>query len=376
MFSRESALFGQKRKSYKKYWLILLLPLGWLINVLSREHSLWTEKYYSGGIYKGISWLIGKLLGWIPFSVGEMLVAALLLIVLWRLAVLIRGMIRDRRGRWTRLRNFVLNALFAVSLLYSLFLVLWGFNYNRLSFSEITGLEIQASSTEELVQLSQKLAKDANTLRKDVSENPSGVMVPFGGAEGGFRRCYRGYEAASRYVPELKSVRSRPKPLLFSPVIAYTHIWGIYCPFTVESNVNMKIPTPMILSTMMHETAHQLGFAREDEANYIAYLTCSLHPDVDFQYAGALFALDYTLDTVYGLDENAYRDLYNELDQSVRRDLAESSKYQEKYDGPIRRASSRSNDLYLKANHQEDGERSYGRMVDLLLAQYRCEKEN
>jgi len=177
-------------------------------------------------------------------------------------------------------------------------------------------------------------------------------------------------------VPELKGVRSRPKPLLFSPAIAYTHIWGIYCPFTVESNVNMKIPTPMILSTMMHEMAHQLGFAREDEANYIAYLTCSLHPDADFQYAGALFALDYTLDTVYGLDGKAYRELYNGLDKKVRRDLAENGKYQEKYDGPIRRASSRSNDLYLKANHQEDGERSYGRMVDLLLAQYRYEKGN
>ena len=28
------------------------------------------------------------------------------------------------------------------------------------------------------------------------------------------------------------------------------------------------------------------------------------------------------------------------------------------------------NDVYLKANDQEDGMKSYGRMVDLLLAEY------
>lgn len=35
--------------------------------------------------------------------------------------------------------------------------------------------------------------------------------------------------------------------------------------------------------------------------------------------------------------------------------------------------SDRVNDAYLKANGQENGLRSYGRMVDLLLAYYRDE---
>ncbi|HPE16562.1 MAG TPA: DUF3810 family protein, partial [Oscillospiraceae bacterium] len=33
----------------------------------------------------------------------------------------------------------------------------------------------------------------------------------------------------------------------------------------------------------------------------------------------------------------------------------------------------RMNDAYLKANAQRDGVKSYGRMVDLLLAEYRDE---
>jgi hypothetical protein len=364
------------RKLSKRYLLIFLLPLGWFLNNISMTFSHATEKYYSNGIYKVISRLIGIVLGWIPFSTAEILLPVLILTVLWRLGVLIKRIIRNRRDGWILLRNYLLNGLVVISLIYFSFIILWGLNYNRMSYSQITGLEIRPSSTEELIELTEALLDDVNTLRQGIEENESGVMIPFGGSKGGFARYAAGYKAAAQFVPELQGVYSRPKPLLFSPIIAYTNIWGIYSPFTVESNVNMKIPTPMLLSTMMHEIAHQAGFAREDEANYIAYLTCSLHPDIDFQYAGALFAVSYTMNAVYGQDKDAYRHLYERLDEGVKRDLAENAKYHEKYDGPIREAFSKSNDVYLKANNQKDGERSYGRMVDLLLAQYRFEKEN
>ena len=37
--------------------------------------------------------------------------------------------------------------------------------------------------------------------------------------------------------------------------------------------------------------------------------------------------------------------------------------------------SNKINDTYLKANAQSDGVKSYGRMVDLLLAKYRKDQE-
>ena len=42
------------------------------------------------------------------------------------------------------------------------------------------------------------------------------------------------------------------------------------------------------------------------------------------------------------------------------------------YEGPVQEASNAANDAYLKANNQSDGMRSYGRMVDLLLAEQRA----
>jgi hypothetical protein len=355
----------------KRHLLILLFPLGYLLNTLSRSNSVLTERVYSSGIYRGISWLFGNILGWLPFSVAELLLPILSCLVVWSLAVWIYRLIRGKGHRWAVLFNGILNALMVVSLVYFTFIAFWGLNYNRQSLSSILSLEVRPSSLDELVEMTEELLEEANLLREKVEEDENGVMVPFGGAKGAFARAREGYKAAAEYIPGFDGVHGRPKPLLFSSVIAYTNIWGIYSPFTAEPNVNMKVPTPMLTSTMMHELAHQLGFAREDEANYISYLTCSLHPDVDFRYSGTLSALNYSMNAVYGQDKEVWHSMYDRLSEGIKRDLAENAKYHKKYDGPVREAFSKSNDVYLKANNQKDGERSYGRMVDLLLAQYR-----
>lgn len=343
--------------------------------MLSRSNSVLTEKYYSSGIYRGISRIIGSLTGWIPFSLAEILIPILAVIALWVLIKWIICLIRNKEERWIICRNGILNVLLIISLAYFSFIFVWGLNYNRQSLGTILNFDVRDSTVEELVMMTEELLENTNALRGKVEEDEYGVMKPFDGAVESFSRAREGYLAVAAYIPGFDGLYGKPKPLLFSPLIAYTNIWGIYIPFTAEPNVNMRIPTPTLASTMMHELAHQLGFAREDEANYISFLTCSLHPDVDFQYSGHLSALNYSLNAVYGQDKEAYKDLYSRLSQGVKRDYAENAKYHEKYDGPVSDAFSKSNDAYLKANNQTDGERSYGRVVDLLLAQYRYEKQ-
>ena len=59
----------------------------------------------------------------------------------------------------------------------------------------------------------------------------------------------------------------------------------------------------------------------------------------------------------------------------MERDLAQRAEHWAKYEGPVQDVSNAANDTYLKANNQSDGMRSYGRMVDLLLAEQRAEGE-
>ena len=57
--------------------------------------------------------------------------------------------------------------------------------------------------------------------------------------------------------------------------------------------------------------------------------------------------------------------LYSE---NLRKDLEDYSRFWDKYEGRTSEVAEKVNDTYLKSNRQVDGVKSYGRMVDLLLA--------
>ena len=56
------------------------------------------------------------------------------------------------------------------------------------------------------------------------------------------------------------------------------------------------------------------------------------------------------------------------LDEAVEADLRENSRFWDSYDGAVAEVSDKVNDTYLKANGQSEGVKSYGRMVDLIIA--------
>ncbi len=192
------------------------------------------------------------------------------------------------------------------------------------------------------------------------------------GIRGMFDRAHLGYERAAEIYPELGGQYGRPKGVMLSPYWSYTGIGGVFFPFTAEPNVNTNMPHFMLASTTTHEMAHQRGFAREDEANYIAYLTSTLHPDPDFQYSGVMLALTYTMNSLYRFSPEIWSEIRNMYSEGVIRDLIGWQEYRARYEGPVKEISTKVNDTYLMANRQEDGVHSYGRMVDLMLAEFRA----
>lgn len=148
-------------------------------------------------------------------------------------------------------------------------------------------------------------------------------------------------------------------------------ITGMYFAFTVESNINTLPPFYTIPATMGHELAHQCGYMREDEANFIAYLACKQSGDALIRYSGYSLAYSYALSALAQTDEDAARAVSAQLSDEVRADRMESMGFWAEYEGPFRTFAQQANDAYLKANSQLDGTQSYGRMVDLLLAERR-----
>jgi hypothetical protein len=179
-----------------------------------------------------------------------------------------------------------------------------------------------------------------------------------------------GYERASRAFPWLTGFAAPPKAALLSPVLSRLGVSGIFSPFTGEPNVNTTLPPAEQPFSAAHEVAHQRGIAREDEANYVAYLACVGHPDRDFRYSGWLNAAQYTLGALYRADPAAHARAAT-WSPAVRRDLLALKAWADRYRGKATEVGRRVNDAYLRSQGQADGVRSYGRMVDLLLAERR-----
>ncbi len=361
----------KKNKYNKKLLFIMLVPLGMLLSSIASKYPGMVEDYYSTGIYKLIGKTLSLITGVVPSSAGELLLIFTVIFTAIRIILLIIKMFRKTDGRWQMLFNFTTNIIAAASIIYFCFIVLWGLNYYRLPFSTISKLEIKPSTTSELTELCKSLVERANHLRSSIKEDSRGVAQLSGNYRDILKKAYLGYENASRLYPELGGTYGPPKGVLLSRLMSYTGITGVYFPFTGEANVNVSVPGFDIPATACHEMAHQRGFAREDEANYIAYLTCRMHPDIDFQYSGILLALIHSTNVLYQADREAFIDLRSKYSEGLNRDLKDLNNYWRQFEGPVSDVSDKINDTYLKANNQRDGVQSYGRMVDLLLAEYR-----
>lgn len=360
-----------KWKMNKKLIFFLLLPLGYLMLFFSSSAPNLVENVYSRGIFKVIAKLLNFFSGYIPVSLGEILVVSAILFALFYIVRTIQKIVKSPSKILKIGAGALVSALVAVSILYFSFVMLWGLNYQRLSFSEIVDYDTRPAPVDELVLVCEALIERTNELRKSVNEDDKGVMALSTNINDTLKRAYKGYESASSLYPELSGNYGRPKGVMLSEVMSYLGIGGVYFPFTGEANVNISLPPTSLPFTTCHEMAHQKGFSREDEANYIAYLACRLHPDADFQYSGSLSAVIYATNALYRYDRNKYFELRKSFSEGVIRDLKASNSYWEKYETPVQDFSTSVNNTYLKANMQEDGVRSYGRMVDLLIAEYR-----
>ena len=325
------------------------------------------ERLYSRAFFPAVQSAVGCLAGQVAFSVGEFLLIA----IVAAFPVLVIRTLTKPLSFLQRFLSLLAGATLFSGVVYWAFLLLWGLNYGRQPFGASAGLDTTPASVDELETLSRILVQEADRERLHVGEDEAGVMRLAGGRAGALGRAALGFVEAERLYPFLAGRCARPKPLLLSPVASRLGVTGIYLPFSGEANVNDTVPDPDLPFAASHEIAHQRGFAREDEANYLGYLACRLHPDPDFRYSGLLSASVYVQSALYRVRRAAAANIEKIRSPGVRRDLLALQAWSDRYRGPAREAAERVNDAYLKTQGQAAGVRSYGRVVDLLIAERR-----
>lgn len=353
-----------------------LLPLWGLLVFLARKSPDLVESWYSRGFYPKWAGAFLTVTGALPFSLAEILViAASLLAVVWLVSFL-RAMIRGKGRRGKLAGGYLLLGGGACSLVLMLFLLGGGFNYYRHSFTQISGFAPRASEVEQLAALCEELAAQSGRLREGLPEDDAGVSLLTQENRALFDTAAGNYTILMGENPQWEgffdlSARCRAKPVFFSEAMSYMEIVGVFTPYTVEANVNMHTTDFDIPFAACHELAHISGFMREDEANFLAYAACRVSEDRFFRYSGTATALIHAGNALYAKDPERYRQVMSGLSDGVRRDFAASSAYYSAHHTSFGEFSTKVNDTYLKVNSQPQGVATYGRMVDLLLADYR-----
>ncbi|MDL2233969.1 DUF3810 domain-containing protein, partial [Ruminococcaceae bacterium OttesenSCG-928-L11] len=367
-------VFTQSRRGlpYRRLYWVLLAPVLFLLVQLAERFPAVTEQVYSLRVYPVLSRSIGRLTGLLPFSLVEICIYLCIVAAVVYLATAIGGIARDKANRRDRVIRFVSTIACIGSLWYSASTLFCGFNYHRLSFTEYSGLYVRNSSVEELAALCSELVAEANTLRPRMHTTENGIMATsFDSYYEQGRFAGESYGALAEAYPMLGGYTPAAKPVLASRAMSHMNIVGIFIPFTYECNINTDVPDYGIPSSMMHELSHFKGFMREDEANYLAWLACRASGNEEFAYSGTMLALIHSTNALYATNKEVYNEVMAPLSQDVWNDMMDNSYYWKQFEGPVSEVSTAVNNTYLRANKQADGVKSYGRMVDLLLAEYR-----
>ena len=320
----------------------------------------------NGSVGLALRFLLAKITGWLPFSLFELLLICLLPLV----TVLTVWLVRTRGGAVARVRS-ILAIISVIALILSSYVFTLGVGYRTTALSTKIGVEDAKNiEREELFAVTNLLVEEVNGLAADLTVNDGVTVMPYDFREMCRRLCDAYDTVAERYTG-LESFDTTAKPVLFSTVMSDSGIMGIYSFFTGESNVNVEYPDYNLPFTTAHEMAHQRGIARENEANFIAFLVCISSDDAYIRYSGYLSMLEYFLSAAYSTDRTAYPDLFATVSAVAVNDIKASNEITLAHkDSLIRKINDKLNDNYLKFNGT-DGIISYGYVVRLTVGYYR-----
>lgn len=156
------------------------------------------------------------------------------------------------------------------------------------------------------------------------------------------------------------------KSSLFSELMSFTGILGYYNPFTAEAQYNNNLPSSYLPFTISHESSHQMGFAREQEANFVGYLIGVYSQNTDLRYSTEYFTLKSLLNSIVQDDKEFVKFVLDNYSEGMKRDRMHEKQFVIKHQGLMIDFFGFTNNLFLKSNQQE-GTVTYSYFVDLLV---------
>jgi hypothetical protein len=366
----------------------LILPSVWLllfvVCLLAPFAPTLVASCYTQGIFRYGASGLRFLFGWIPFATGEfvyIIIFILLIINALRHINSLKSFNYISQKGW-----FILTKLsWLIVKLYVVFQLIWGLNYMqpdpttdfRLTVQTPKNAQIALSEmnalTYELIEELNK-TKAAMRLNRPIEPNFEQVVA----------NVQQAYKELAIEQPRFILRHQSIKKAIFPNLGDYIGFLAFYQPITGEAILRSDLPILTQPYTIAHEMAHQLGYASETEANFIAFVVASETNDPYLKYSMLLQMFSYAQDAqLLLLAGNKGFDAWKTqieknrslLSPAVLKDRAEiKAFFVARADKQIQ-ASSQLYDQFLKWNQQAAGLASYADVLKWVRA-YRLKTDS
>jgi hypothetical protein len=259
---------------------------------------------------------------------------------------------------------YSLRLLKGLNVFYFVYQLVWGMTYFQRPI--VLTLDEKEPQIVEIKALALKYLHQAKRTRMLVKEDGKGVFQIQD-----LEKIKREILSRQKKIPaflgnKISTEIDNFKPSLYSGFMNYTGVLGYYNPFSTEVQYNSHLPHTFLPFTLSHESAHQLGFAREQEANFVGYLVGIGSENLELRYSTEYFALKSLLRALATEDEVFVKTIIAQYSAEMKRDYQAEKDFVEEYQGMMNTFFAFTNDLFLKTNQQE-GAVTYSYFVDLLV---------
>jgi hypothetical protein len=366
----------------------IILPSIWLVLfavcLMAPYAPELVAKFYSQGLFKygtiGLRFLIGSL----PFAIGELVYIIIVILLIINLIKQIT-LLKNFNQYWQKIRFLLINLAWLGLRLYVVFQFIWGFNYLQPDPSKDFQLSVQPPKNAQIA------ISEMNALTYDFIEELNQTKAELllkKGLDPNFEQIVANVQQAYEQVAvnNTRFILQHPsiKKAIFPNLGDYIGFLAFYQPITGEAILRSDLPILTQPYTIAHEMAHQLGYASETEANFIAFVVATESNDPYLRYSMLLQMFSYAQDAQLlllagnnGFDAWKVQIQKNKalLSPAVLKDRANIKAFFAARANKQIQASSQLYDQFLKWNQQAAGLASYADVLKWVRA-YRIKTDS
>ena len=314
---------------------IALIPQILIVNFL-RNNPSFIDDYYVRIIFNNLIKINSFLFSKIEIPIGEIIYIVIIILYIYLFVKVISFKLSD-----------FLNLVAFSSILYFLFYFLWGLNYFKPSLVDKLNIksEYEFNVLDETInRVIFEINKESSFISEDINKSDIFNLI--------------------------NTTASNIKKSIIPDIFLYQKVSGHYIPFTSEAIFVDKIPLVDMPIVILHEQAHQSGYANEGEASFIAFSKAINNKEPYIRYSGYFYALINLLNEISKKNSDKLDNYITKLDEKVISDIKKVQNFWSKYSNSfLDKAQNYIYDLYLKSNNQEAGIMTYGE-VSLYIIYY------